>query len=172
MFIDINKIHPDGVVVDDDLRVPDIEAPGGESRSVARAHLQGRAVPGKRGVELTGRLEATVRLACSRCLEEHPVDIACDFFLTLVPHAVEFAAGDAEVSEEDASLFYVEEGKADLGKVAVEQIYLNLPLKPVCSEDCRGLCPVCGANRNTVECECGDETIDPRLAPLLRLKSQ
>jgi uncharacterized protein len=172
MFIDINKIHPDGVVVDDELRLPDLEGPSGEKLAVSGARIQARAVPGKRGVELTGRLTATVHLACSRCLETMPVDVASEFFLRLVPDAVEFAAGDAEVSEEDASLFYVEEGRADLRKVATEQIYLDLPLKPICSEDCRGLCPVCGANRNQTECGCEAETVDPRLAPLSRFKSR
>jgi len=172
MFIDINKIHPDGVVVDDDLRLPDLEGPGGETLPVDRARLRARAVPGRRGVELTGRLDASVHLPCSRCLQSRPVDIASEFFLTLVPEAVEFSAGDAEVKEEDATLFYVEEGQADLRKVAAEQIYLNLPLKLICSDDCRGLCPVCGANRNQTDCECKVDSVDPRLAPLRQFKSR
>ena len=50
--------------------------------------------------------------------------------------------------------------------LAVEQIYLELPLKPICREDCRGLCTKCGCNRNRVECGCVDESIDPRLLAL------
>jgi hypothetical protein len=61
-------------------------------------------------------------------------------------------------------------GGADLSEIAAEQIYLGLPLKPVCKNDCRGLCPVCGVNRNLEECACVGEEIDPRLAPLLAFK--
>jgi uncharacterized protein len=56
--------------------------------------------------------------------------------------------------------------------MVTEQLYLGLPLKPICSPDCRGLCPSCGANRNTDPCDCADEPIDPRLAPLLRFRQR
>ena len=63
-------------------------------------------------------------------------------------------------------------GDVDLVQVAREQIYLNLPLKSVCRDDCKGLCATCGANRNRIECACSGDQPDPRLAPLLELKKR
>jgi uncharacterized protein len=62
------------------------------------------------------------------------------------------------------------EGKIGLEDVASEQLYLNLPLKPICNPSCKGLCPTCGTNRNLGACDCTPEEIDPRLAPLLPFK--
>ena len=71
-----------------------------------------------------------------------------------------------------AGEYLAEGGRAELDVIASEQIYLNLPLKPLCREDCQGLCPTCGANRNRLKCGCRSEELDPRLAPLLELKKK
>jgi uncharacterized protein len=71
-----------------------------------------------------------------------------------------------------ASLLVVPEGKIALEEVATEQLYLNLPLKPICSPACRGLCPACGVNRNTTSCACEGKDLDPRLAPLLQFRKK
>ncbi len=170
MFIDINKIGRERVTFDRVLAVPDLEGAPHEKIVVTRARLAGEAVRGSRGVDVEARLEAEVRLGCSRCAEPFEIPIQADFFLTLVPDATEFGAGETKVEPGDASLFYVQEGKADLVSIAAEQIYLNLPLKPVCKDDCKGLCPQCGANRNWTSCSCAGEEPDPRLAPLLQFK--
>ena len=57
----------------------------------------------------------------------------------------------------------------DLGEVMREQFFLALPMKPLCRPDCKGLCPICGANRNRQQCECREEWVDPRLAGLKNL---
>jgi len=84
------------------------------------------------------------------------------------------AEGDDEqqVDDREALLFVAAEGRVELRDVVREQMYLNLPLKPLCRPDCRGLCPTCGADRNRLECGCRSEEIDDRLAPLLELKNK
>jgi uncharacterized protein len=72
--------------------------------------------------------------------------------------------------DEEVLRFDCPEGKANLVELVAEQIYLALPLKPVCRADCKGLCPHCGANRNEASCGCQADWIDPRLAPLQRLR--
>lgn len=172
MFLDINKIGCEGLAFERRLDLPDLEGSGGEAIPVADAFLRGGARPGPGGIDLSARLEATVRLTCSRCLQAFSVPISTDFRLTLVHAAAEAGSSEAEVREEDALLFYSPEGKADLGQMATEQIYLSLPLKPVCQEGCQGLCATCGANRNEGTCGCSPESIDPRLAPLLDFKKR
>lgn len=172
MFIDINEIEPEGISFDLSVPLGDLEGEDGAAIPVLRAHLSGRAVPGGRGVELTARLEGRVGLVCVRCLEPFDVDLAADFSLTLVGEAIEFGVSESPLEERDTSLFFAPGGKADYRTIAEEQIYLNLPLKPVCRADCAGLCPTCGANRNLLECGCSRESVDPRLAPLEALKNQ
>ncbi len=172
MFIDINEIEREGVSFDLSLDLSDVTGPGGEGLRVIGTRLAGRAEKGDLGVALRARLEAKVEFECSRCTEPFTVDMAFTFALTLVPEATEFATGETRIEEEDASLFYTREHKADLVQIATEQIYLNLPLKPVCKDECKGLCPQCGANRNCSACGCAGETLDPRLAPLLQFKKR
>jgi len=170
MLLDIGEIGREGIVLDAPVRLSDLEGWGGEKIPVRAARLWGRAVRGRRGVELRASLEATVELRCSRCIETFLEPIATDVFLRLVPEAVEFGSGETRMDPEEATLFYTKNGKADLDLLVAEQIYLCLPLKPVCHEDCRGLCPNCGANRNRTACPCRVEEPDPRLAPLLEFR--
>jgi uncharacterized protein len=170
MFININKIGPEELRIDRRLELAEMEGGEAERIRILEAHLRGEAKRGKRGVDLTARLEARVELDCSRCLESFVTALEADFFLIIVPEAVEFGVGESAMSEEDAYLYYAPEGKAELDLIGAEQILLHLPLKPVCDAECKGLCPTCGANRNQIECGCRSETIDPRLAPLLDLR--
>jgi len=168
--IDLRQIGAEGIRFDHPLRLGELKVQDQERILVRDARLRGSADPDERGLYLTARLDATVDLSCCRCLDGFEKTLGTDFVLIIVPDAVEFGAGDSEVTEEDSALFYARDGRADLGEIAREQVYLNLPLKPVCRPRCRGLCPTCGVNRNRIECDCGEESVDPRLAPLLEFK--
>lgn len=172
MFIDINRIGPEGISFRQEIRADTLEAEGEDSVTVVGGVVEGEAARGERGVGLIASLDAVVELSCSRCTERFRADLRTRFELTLVPDAVEFGSGETRVDSDDTSMFYAKEGRADLGEVAAEQIYLNLPLKPVCREGCKGLCPRCGANRNLGDCGCTAEPTDPRLAPLLQFKKR
>jgi uncharacterized protein len=117
---------------------------------------------------LNARLGATVPLTCSRCLETFLWDVRMVFAWKVLRHLPEAASapGRAE-AEDDGSVLVAPEGKIGLEDVATEQLYLNLPLKPICSPSCKGLCPTCGTNRNLGACDCVPQVADPRLAPLL-----
>jgi uncharacterized protein len=86
----------------------------------------------------------------------------------LQPHDGATAAGDLSV--EDLSFGFYEREEVDLAPLVRETMILALPTKPLCREDCRGLCPRCGANRNGGECGCRQEWSDPRLEVLRDLK--
>jgi uncharacterized protein len=76
---------------------------------------------------------------------------------------------DLEVEEADLDEQLVEGDEVDLTEIIREQILLNLPEQVLCKEDCKGLCPQCGANRNLIDCDCGEDEIDPRWAALKNL---
>lgn len=176
MFLDMQKIPPEGLRFDEVLHLPPLEGPTGESLRPRGVRLRGTAERGGRGADLRAHLDAQLDLTCGRCLETVPFEISSEVALTLVPGPAEGeGSGDApaveiEVTDEDATLFDCPGGKADLESLAIEQIYLALPLKPLCRETCQGLCPECGANRNRATCDCRRAEVDPRLAPLLQFK--
>jgi len=170
MFIDINKIGRDGVGFDLDPELRGLEDATGEPIPVHRARLVGRVDREPEGVELRGSLDAAFSLACSRCLEPFETSIRAEFSFRVVERETEPGADDVEIGEDETRLLAADGGVVRLDELAREQIYLSLPLKPVCRDGCRGLCPRCGENRNLVECGCVNEEIDPRLAPLLELK--
>ena len=76
---------------------------------------------------------------------------------------------EREVGEQELDTAFYQDGVIDLRQLVREQIFLMLPMKPLCLESCAGLCPVCGTNLNTGSCECSPEWEDPRLAPLRAL---
>lgn len=174
MFLDLKNIGPAGFELDGKIPVPDLEGAGGGSVRVLSAHLAGDVTKAPGGFELDARLQADVETECSRCLEPVRISIASGVQLVLVPSEAEAEEGvELPVDEEDETLrFDCPEGKADLVQLVSEQIYLGLPLKVVCGEGCKGLCPRCGVNRNTESCGCQGEWVDPRLAPLQQLRDR
>ena len=120
-------------------------------------------------VRLEGTLRTTIELDCSRCLEGFTVPVDAAFDGQYQPSSEIPAETEREVGEEDLDTAFYRNGVIDLRELVREQLYLQLPMKPLCRESCAGLCPVCGTNLNTGSCECSHEWEDPRLAPLKAL---
>ena len=118
---------------------------------------------------LSGRIEGELELDCSRCLEPFPLDAGIDVDLLYLPAAENRGDGEVRIEEEDLSTAFYRDEQIDLRHLVQEQFQLALPMKPLCRAACRGLCAVCGGNRNATPCGCADEWEDPRLAGLKRL---
>lgn len=118
---------------------------------------------------LVGHVESTLAMTCGRCLEEmaYPADLPFD--LLYLPHHENAGEGEVEVEDDDLTTAYYRDDQIDLGQLVVEQLLLALPMKPLCSENCRGLCPECGTNLNTSTCSCVHAWTDPRLEGLKTL---
>jgi uncharacterized protein len=119
---------------------------------------------------LVGRIQATLELTCGRCLEGYVLTVDEPIDVLFLPRAEPAAPAEREVEEDDLSTAYYEGQVLDLGQLMQEQFYLAAPMKPLCREDCRGLCPDCGTNLNTGSCDCHPTWVDPRLAVLEQLK--
>jgi uncharacterized protein len=119
---------------------------------------------------LVGTVRADLELTCSRCLEAFPVAVDASFDLRYLPASDISSEPEREVADEDLDTSYYRDDRIDLNELLREQFYLALPMKPLCREDCRGLCPHCGANLNTAACACAATWEDPRLATLKALK--
>jgi uncharacterized protein len=83
-----------------------------------------------------------------------------------VPSEENRGEGEREIAEDDLTVAYYHDGSVDLVELLREQFQLALPMKPLCSDACRGLCAECGANLNRTECGCSPRWQDPRLEPL------
>jgi uncharacterized protein len=101
---------------------------------------------------LAGHLRLTLSLLCDRCASLVPWPVDDKFVYRIV--AEEDWPSDAEVDEESASLWPVSGPALDLAEVLRERVFLALPAKVLCAEDCRGLCPGCGADLNQELCRC------------------
>jgi len=120
----------------------------------------------KEKFRLVGTARTELELACSRCLEPFRIAVNAPFDLRFLPAAEMSTAEEGEVQDEDLETSYYRGDQIDLKELLREQFYLALPMKPLCREDCHGLCPQCGTNLNTGTCACTPVWEDPRLAPL------
>jgi uncharacterized protein len=125
-----------------------------------------------RKVRLVGRIGTTLECECSRCLEPFRVPVDAGVDLMFLPAEQNTGAPEQEVAEDDLGVSYYRDDVIDLGEVMREQFYLALPMKPLCREDCQGLCPICGINRNREQCTCAATWVDPRMDALRRFKTQ
>ena len=111
-------------------------------------------------VTLAYKASAELHTFCDRCLSDYDSSIELNFEYTLVRELQ-----DSELQE----YILVEDDYLDMGELCESDIVLNLPLKFLCREDCKGLCPVCGVNLNLSDCDCLNSQTDLRLADLKKL---
>ena len=119
---------------------------------------------------LEGHLRTELELQCSRCLDPYRLAVDADFDQRYLPASAASTDPDREVQEDDLETSYYSDDQIDLAELMREQFYLALPMKPLCRDDCRGLCPQCGTNLNTGACDCSPVWDDPRLAALKAIK--
>jgi uncharacterized protein len=122
-------------------------------------------LPQNDGLLLQGSITGQVFVACDRCAESMPyeLDVRFDVFESL--------QGKGEQEEYAERFRQARQGlELDLAAVLWEQFVLALPIKPLCTETCQGICPQCGANLNHGQCECPQHSLDPRLAILRNLE--
>jgi len=124
----------------------------------AQAELTARYAEGVAIVE--GEASVLVTQSCSRCLTpvRQTITVPIRELFTQKPEVAD--------SDEDEDIHLVESDRIDLEPYVEENVLVALPYAPLCGEDCKGLCPNCGTNRNERDCGCSTERVDPRLAGL------
>jgi len=156
MQIDVERTVRAGGRIDADF--PRGSLDWGEEREIGadRFLLRGSLARVGRGYEFDANLSGSVGLECVRCLESFSIELDFDFRLTFVSamNPEDHPGGEVQIQEADCELYPSVEGKVELEALVREQIYLHLPLKPVCMESCRGLCASCGENLNSGRCRC------------------
>lgn len=121
------------------------------------------------GILVQGHFSTEVELTCDRCLKLFPYTVEFDVEEQFVP-TVDVTTGKWLVTEEtDPALLIDDHHILDLEEVFRQAIVLELPMHPVCREDCKGLCPGCGKDLDQGPCDCTDDEIDPRWEALKNL---
>jgi uncharacterized protein len=141
-------------------------------RVVAPVSLAFDIFKDKQAFRLVGRVQTTLELKCSRCLEPFTMPVDQEFDLRYQPHAVNTGEGEHEIEEDDLTTAFYENDEIDLGQLMHEQFVLSLPMKPLCEQGCKGLCPECGTNLNKSTCNCHPVWEDPRMAALRQLRTK
>ncbi|SDB10614.1 uncharacterized protein SAMN02910298_00514 [Pseudobutyrivibrio sp. YE44] len=113
-------------------------------------------------LHITFSTEAEVSGACDRCLA--PVSFVVP---VSVDETVEVSEGQVVSDEEEGPYSFVDGEDIDVDELILNEILVNFPAKILCQDDCKGICPVCGKNRNTESCDCDDTVLDPRMAQFL-----
>jgi uncharacterized protein len=123
-------------------------------------------------IRVAGDLSTKVEVICARCLEPVVEEVAQKFDLLYRPQGVDAGKSELSVTAAEAEVGYYRGEGLLLEDVLREQVLLALPLKAICREDCRGLCPHCGQNLNLKQCSCAEPVEDPRWSALKDLREK
>ena len=159
------------------LRIRKTYAPGsidyhtGEFKQVGPLEVVATAELLEGQIRVSGELRTKIEMVCARCLEPVVEDLHRNFDLFYRPLVAQAKPNEEEqLKVDDTEIGFFKGEGMFLADVLNEQVLLSLPMKVICRSDCRGLCPSCGANLNHEECRCETHAMDPRMAPLARLK--
>jgi len=123
-------------------------------------------------IRVVGNLTTKLEIACARCLDAVPYDVDRSFELLFRPQAVNIGPDEAEMQDKDAEIAFYQGDGVELEDILREQILLAVPIKTLCRDECKGLCPQCGKNLNAGECQCEPLAGDPRWNALKDLRGK
>ncbi len=170
--LDLRRITSPETPIDRLFSADEVREGQDDLRPVGDVAFSGRILRKDHGYQVSGRILATLELECGRCLEPYRLPLDLEIDLTYLPHPGESTVAtdeEVELTDEDLTTAFYRDEVLDLGHLLREQFYLALPMRPLCREACRGLCPRCGINLNTETCSCQTAWQDPRLDALRAL---
>lgn len=133
-----------------------------ELKLIGPAEIRGRVHRRGEEVELAGQLSASVEATCARCLKPVKLPVSAQFSERFVPAVSWRSEAEHELREEDLNLAVFNGEAIEVADLVREEILLAMPAQVLCRENCKGLCPVCGIDRNVSTCECEARQIDSR----------
>lgn len=139
---------------------------GAEFRQTAPVKIDITAELVAEEIRIRGHLATRLRTDCDRCLRAVELPVRSDFDLFYRPMPSLKEADEVEVPPAELEVGFYSGDGIELADVATEQVILAVPMKVVCSAECKGLCPVCGANRNLTPCDCAPPPKDSPFASL------
>ena len=123
-------------------------------------------------IRLRAGYQGNFEMPCARCLDPVAYRLEEQFDLLFRPTGVDAEGSERAISTSDTEIGYYDGGRLALEDVLREQVLLSLPPRALCQQECKGLCPRCGKNRNTEVCACDASQIDARWTALADLRSR
>jgi uncharacterized protein len=163
------EFSPGAIDLGGDLRQRTALETSGRADLVEEHHGKHEVV---RDIRLKGKLETSIEVACARCVEPVVIRVKRSFDLLYRPLGTDAGQEELSITDAEAEIGYYQGEGVLLEDTLREQVLLAVPLKTVCREDCKGLCPHCGKNLNEGACSCSDEVEDPRWAPLKEIRGK
>jgi uncharacterized protein len=170
--LELKKVHfevafPPGEIAfeDDGDRLTQAGQLQAEGSAELLAHTLGE-------IRVRGHVAVTMECDCNRCLEpaRFPLDSSFDLFYR--PADASDEQEEVEIDEGEAEIAFYQGGGIELKDVLREHILLSMPMQRVCRADCHGICPVCGQNRNLINCGCEAKLVDERWSALKKLQAK
>jgi len=163
------EFPPDAIDLGEDVRQLTLLKTSGRAQLVEEHHGKRNVI---QDIRLNGELATRLELLCARCLEPVVQDVTRKFDLLYRPLGTDAGNEELSVTVAEAEVGYYQGGGLLLEDAIREQVLLAVPLKVVCREDCKGLCPTCGKNRNTEPCSCAPPLGDPRWSALKDIREK
>jgi uncharacterized protein len=123
-------------------------------------------------IRLKGQFSGKFTVPCARCVEPVEIPLAAEFDLIFRPVGADSEMGERSITAPETEIGYYQKDSLALEDVLREQVLLSLPVRTLCKPDCKGLCPRCGANRNSQPCQCDVGPSDPRWEALAGLRGR
>lgn len=136
----------------------------------APAEVNGKVRLAGNEVFVKGHVDTRAQVECDRCLKPVETPVSADFELEYITGSEYETSSAAELTEAEMSVSVFDGDAIDVDEIVKEQILLAVPTRLLCREECKGICPQCGTDLNTGECDCVTKEIDPRWAALKTLK--
>jgi uncharacterized protein len=173
MFLSVKEMELRKIRFDESFEPAQIEFASESLEQATALHAVGTAELLKNTggqVRIQGHYTVEITSMCDRCLAtaRFPLDTGFDLFYK--PASAIAREEEVEIDEGEVQIGFYENGGMELEDVLREQVLLALPMQRVCSENCKGICPLCGKNRNEVDCGCRNEIHDHRMEALRKLQ--
>jgi uncharacterized protein len=133
------------------------------------ASVNGKVRKSRNEVFVNGHIDTRAQVECDRCLQQVQLPVSVDFELEYITESDYQSSQVVELGEAELAVAVFDGQTLDVDEIVKEQILLAVPTRMLCREDCKGICPECGIDRNTGECNCVTDNIDPRWAALKNL---
>ena len=170
LIIEVSAIPPEGVSQQFTSTGSALGVVDAELRTTQLVEIECQFYKVNQEVFVQGWLRSGARLTCSRCAEEfdQPLHIALDAVYLPMQSIPSERSKELEVGEAD--VYGYAEPLVDIAEMIRDKLVLSIPLQPHCMVGCKGLCPVCGVNRNTISCQCAEEKLGSPFEPLKGLR--
>ena len=172
MFLSVKELELRRIRFDETYQPGRIDFAGEDLEQSSPLHVAGSAEVVARSdgeVRIQGKYTVEMAAECDRCLRRARFPLDGDFDLYYRPMSVIAREEEVEIGEDEVEIGFYVGGGLELEDILREQVLLALPMQRTCSEDCKGICPVCGRNRNETTCDCRIESSDDRWGALRKL---